>query len=380
MRGLAASAVVMAHFVGIWSSARWYAYFKMSPLRAIATGHEAVILFFLLSGFVLAIPFSKSGRIDYWRYIVRRVCRIYLPYLAALAVAVTGAWFFYARTKTGNPFIDHVWLRRPDLRAVVQHVGMIGVYNTDRFNGAFWSLVDEMRISIVYPVIWLLAARWSPRLLLPLTIAATFGVAEICQLYGKHINELTTGLYAGMFVVGAVLQTHLDEIAAWMRRLTQQQRFRFFIASLICFEFWCAIPMQDLLKYYVVSYLRDWLVALGGAGLIISALFHPPFQRMLHAPFVKRLGEISYSVYLIHYPIVFVLIRLFYGKFPFVFMLPVYLIAVYLASALLYRTVEVPAIALGRRLTRQRAVHLSPEKPKSLGATSQYQGESGGSS
>jgi len=49
-----------------------------------------VNLFFLLSAFVLALPYLKGDGLEYPAYLARRVIRIYGPYLFALALAVAG--------------------------------------------------------------------------------------------------------------------------------------------------------------------------------------------------------------------------------------------------------------------------------------------------
>src|SRR5947209_5678086 len=62
LRGLAALTVVVGHFIGVYQNSPWFAVWNASPFRFIGAGHEAVVLFFLLSGFVLAVPYSKPNR------------------------------------------------------------------------------------------------------------------------------------------------------------------------------------------------------------------------------------------------------------------------------------------------------------------------------
>ena len=66
---------------------RSFAWLKYSPLHAFWAGNEAVLFFFLLSGFVLALPFFQTA-VPYTSFVVRRICRIYLPYWLVVAVAV----------------------------------------------------------------------------------------------------------------------------------------------------------------------------------------------------------------------------------------------------------------------------------------------------
>src|SRR5882762_8330002 len=84
LRGIAALMVVINHFVLV--GPLWWV--TRSPLRVVALGHEAVILFFILSGFVLTLQLNSSSRINYLDYLIKRICRIYLPYLAVLLAAI----------------------------------------------------------------------------------------------------------------------------------------------------------------------------------------------------------------------------------------------------------------------------------------------------
>ncbi|TFD73266.1 hypothetical protein E3T48_14465 [Cryobacterium fucosi] len=60
-----------------------------SPLHLAWAGGEAVFLFFVLSGLVLALP-STRGEIDWARYYPSRLIRLYLPVIGAIAfIALT---------------------------------------------------------------------------------------------------------------------------------------------------------------------------------------------------------------------------------------------------------------------------------------------------
>ena len=76
LRGIAALMVVINHFVLV--GPLWWV--TKSPLRVLALGHEAVILFFVISGFVLTLQLTSDRRVTYRDYVVKRICRIYLPY------------------------------------------------------------------------------------------------------------------------------------------------------------------------------------------------------------------------------------------------------------------------------------------------------------
>src|SRR6476660_9352443 len=102
LRGLAALVVVACHALstlpdigrvvagdrtaGLSSSEAWAVF---SPLHILWNGTPAVHVFFVLSGFVLILPFTKSLPGRSWApYYAKRLLRLYLPAWAALALAV----------------------------------------------------------------------------------------------------------------------------------------------------------------------------------------------------------------------------------------------------------------------------------------------------
>src|SRR5207302_7256703 len=112
LRGLAAMSVVFWHAAIVWpgfadrdSNSAWLEPLKRSPLHAFWAGQEAVILFLVLSGFVLALPFC-SREVPVFGFLIRRVLRLYPAFALATLLAVpaivltssisvpgTSAWF-----------------------------------------------------------------------------------------------------------------------------------------------------------------------------------------------------------------------------------------------------------------------------------------------
>jgi peptidoglycan/LPS O-acetylase OafA/YrhL len=103
-----------------------------------------------------------------------------------------------------------------------------------------------------------------------------------------------------------------------------------------------------------VGELEDYVAGAGAAGLIACAIQAGTLRSMLHHPVLVRLGALSYSTYLMHPTVIFVLIRLFYGRFPFYYLLPVYLAGVYGVSELFHKLVDQPSVMLGRRVGKRQ--------------------------
>src|SRR5665213_3578455 len=163
MRGLAAVVVLGNHFRNMFYPTVLFAHGWQSVfLYPLVSGRESVMFFFLLSGFVLSLPFLRGKRQPYSIFLRRRILRIYGPYLGALVLALIGCALWHNRPGSTG-WRGATWSNQVDLRSVLQHVLFIGNYNYERYNTAFWSLVYEMRISIIFPLLFVVANRLKAR-------------------------------------------------------------------------------------------------------------------------------------------------------------------------------------------------------------------------
>ena len=91
LRGMASLVVVVSHCYLLIPEARratldasWASYL----LLPLYNGSAAVVVFFVLSGFVLSLPSWRGSVPSYPRFVVRRFCRIYLPFAASILLAL----------------------------------------------------------------------------------------------------------------------------------------------------------------------------------------------------------------------------------------------------------------------------------------------------
>jgi peptidoglycan/LPS O-acetylase OafA/YrhL len=233
LRGLAAATVVVGHIAVLtfnapvvpgsgWTrSLHIVEFINRTPLTVLMAGGAAVRFFFVLSGFVLMLPYIRRRDNPYAPYLVKRICRIYLPYLAAVAFAVLGNWLLAGYPLPGfGGEVSQTWSVPVSGKVVLQHIAMLGIFPTGRFNTALWSLVQEMRISIYYPLIALAVLRLGSRALLALVIAVEALVAAL-PLFFPHIDMGLASFpamlhWTNMFIVGACMALHRDAIRAWM--------------------------------------------------------------------------------------------------------------------------------------------------------------------
>lgn len=346
LRGAAAMMVVLNHFfLASYStgSTEDSVRFLADPLQ---NGPAAVVLFFLLSGFVLSIPVWREKPQNYRVFIMRRVCRIYIPYLFALALSVLGCALFANRPVHGlSDWFYKTWTGPVQWGLVLKHILFIGPsYNVREFNTAFWTLIIEMRVSIIFPLFLLLMRR------LPL-----FGALILCvisQIIGSVAETYCPPLqiigWTSLFIAGAIAAREVNRLP---RQLAGPFSRR--LVALSC-----------IALFLFASYLTKWLpgsesvargLCIAGAlGTLCAALYNRDLRVLLHTRVLLFVGRISYSLYLLHATVLYVTLHLFYGALPKPLLFLLYLVASIITAAMSYSLVEVPAMELGRRLTSSR--------------------------
>lgn len=371
LRGMAALSVVLLHIDMTYSPfdrlagsgeagsvIAWL--FTRTPLAALFAGGSAVILFFVLSGFVLALPFVAGRAPSYGRFVVRRICRIYLPYLSVLPISAL-LWLAVANRAAPETtgWFSTLWMQDVTLSQMIGYILMTGFSYHMTVDFVVWSLIHEMRISLVFPVLVFLVigGRIAPRLAVVMVIS--LGSASLLKVM---LNRVAPGLgpmilrswletlsYAWLFVLGIAMAAHHRRLAAMIPVLSPLQYYGVVVIAA------CLYTVRYLDPALAHSPFRNLFVGAGAAVFIALALAAKP-SAWINGPAIKFLGRISYSLYLFH-PLV--LLALVHGLGP---LLPWPLIAVLvlggsiLVAWLAWRFIEQPAMQLGRRLTPSHAV------------------------
>lgn len=347
--------------------------FTNSILHTVWAGHEAVILFFMLSGFVLALPFLKKD-IPYRGYIIARIFRIYLPYITVMVIACL--LMATIADYQGQPHLiawfSEKWDHALSMRSAISYIFMLG-YDTTNVDGPTWSLVHEMRISLFFPVLMLLVikTRWSKALVIGLSacFAGWCGFFVLDKLAANTVlSDLLTSFkdtcfYTVFFVIGAVFAKYREQVGLFFSRLGLTSKGLLLLAALALINIngtFFFLRHGIIGKVMDVSLLTDLLVAPGVLILFCFAIFSKPAINALTKPVFLWLGEVSYSLYLTH---VVVLITTMY---TLGMVIPVYLalaivpIIALVVAQIVNRLIEIPAQKLGRRFSTQSKQHAMP--------------------
>lgn len=361
LRGLAALVVVFHHFASAFNLTRLGRAIVLGLLRPLTAGHEAVTLFFVLSGFVLSLPTWRGKALDYGSYLIRRICRIYLPYVFALLVAVAGASVFHGSHAHLSDWFLLTWTQAPTWPLTLQHLFFIGDYNSSEYNTAFWSLVFEMRISLIFPFVCMLLARLSTTAGVALALgcsALTYILSLVLPAGAASPSRLfETPHYLAFFILGALLARHIEQARApgAESKLTLRS-----VAAILLFFFAFMVVVHDsnsLLRLQV----GEWLCGLGAVELVYLGATHRAIQNVLAGRWAVSLGRISYSLYLLHGTILFVLLNTLYGRVPVWVLFLIFVAISLVVATIAYRLVEQPSIRFGRWLTGRKQPAAAPQ-------------------
>lgn len=343
--------------------------FTYTPLHILWAGHEAVLLFFVLSGFVLSLPFLKGTAPKYNHYVIRRICRIYIPYLIIMFIYIGVITLLgnYNPISGLSPQFNGRWAHPVTLESMKSVVFMQGL-DIGNINGVVWSLIHEMRISIIFPLIILIVMKLDSRL--ALGIGLTGGMILRLGLYylSKQMQDpqeafniayfSSTAYYIAFFFFGAVLAKESDKARKLVQKLKPYQKLILFLVALTTISFRWVFPGfyeigdKGPIVYSLLNETAgEWIIGIGIVLLLSLVLGSSLANRILTKKPLVWLGKVSYSIYLVHVMVIMLSARYLSHIIPIEVALLLSPILTLPIAGLAYRFIEAPAMALGKRLT-----------------------------
>jgi peptidoglycan/LPS O-acetylase OafA/YrhL len=244
---------------------------------------HGVDLFFVLSGLCLSLPtierVRKAGaaKFDVAGYAIKRALRILPPYLVALAILAAVAETAFAHGFALPDGMHH--LDPTDLLSEVFFLDR----NNQLTNQSFWSLAIEFRWYFVFP---LALALWIAR---PRSLLLTLGLVAVA-------SECTRAASTDL----AMLDAFLLGIVAAHIRVYGHPIGRYGMAI---FAIGAVLGLALETSYrFPVQANAGWHLA--GFGFIVYAGHAQWLQRILSSRPMVAIGTASYSIYLVHEPIV----------------------------------------------------------------------------
>lgn len=353
LRGLAAFSVLLSHV--LWATPQFSDAVQLentgeagllvylltyTPLHLVWLAHEAVLVFFVLSGFVLSLGFLRRKR-SYLPYYPSRLVRLLVPAWAALLVSWVFVWLLYPPSGSTGAWLlntqigldlsvrafDNFWL----------------VTDTPRILPPLWSLQWELIFSLLLPV-YVLVGRWVVGLLRSVFV---FVVSIVIHVVGVYF-QIESAEYLPVFMLGIVIAVNLEAIVAWT---TGRRALWIGVLSLFALSAqWYPRGFSDSIIFVGAGRI---ISLLGCVGVVVAAMTWSSFSSMLSGvKIISWLGSRSFSLYLVHFPLVVGIAFLTNGENGWL-TLGLGVPASLLCAEIFYRLVEAPTTDLSRRMRKR---------------------------
>jgi len=299
MRGIAALYVVLGHicsladpgvFLGVRGTGPEWLRIAMQPF---GFGHLAVAAFIVISGFCLQTSLFNRGDgsiKEPKKFFKRRALRILPPYYACLAISLVVA-LYVTPLGHGLPFSLYLPVT-PNV--VLSHLFLVHNWSPDwmyKINGVLWSIAIEAQLYLLFPLlVWLL--NKANRLATVLsTLAVTAAILTVTPRAEKFYPW-----YLALFTIGMAASHLAFSPPKW--------RGPNALAAMLFGGLSLGMCVWSATKGFSMPVLDSWLGACV-VSVIYACTVSKNFTvgKFLSAKPLAWLGAVSYSLYLMHHPI-----------------------------------------------------------------------------
>jgi peptidoglycan/LPS O-acetylase OafA/YrhL len=283
IRGIAAAVVMLGHIAAAYDVT------ILSPIWVwTLNAHAAVVIFFVLSGFVLTRSIMNRPT-DLLRFYTRRIFRLYPAMFAATAIAIVTLALLQKYEPL--PYVSALFQSENQVHADFLHFAAVALGIGHAALPPMWSITVELAGSAILPFIVLTYARKRPLfwvlglLLLAMSLATQFYLQAI------------TATYLVDFWIGAFIALYPASAPIWKPVL----RFPLPVALL------AVAILLEFRIFHAWAYdapVPNLIEAIAAAALI-GAIVHGGLEiKWLKWTPVEYLGDISYSLYLVHWSVI----------------------------------------------------------------------------
>lgn len=275
----------------------------------LSRGHIGVQLFFVISGFILAMPFARHRLLGEKRpglraYFVRRLTRLEPPYLVHVfmlfLITLTVGKYVITSPGVSSQIHDPGWI----IRAFIAHVtytNQLILHTTPQLNVVLWSLEIEVQFYVLAPLLTTIFAVHN----------AAFRRAALCVGIGLCSCSAWWGLRNSCFMITNTLAGFLQYflvgfllvdlyLTRWGDRLPGQ-----FIWDLLSAVGWAGILCGGMAGQ-LDAVVLPWAILLA----YVAAFRGVILRKFLCNPWIVTIGGMCYTIYMYHYWMISALGRL----------------------------------------------------------------------
>lgn len=301
LRGIAALLVVIFH-----SNLQTVPFMPINKPHFITFGWLWVDFFFVLSGFILAYVYADNFKdsittAGYWKYIKSRFARVYPLHFVTMIWCLACALIILRYAKGIHPFFWGIYNPMTAVPSLFL-AQSLGLSNAP-LNTPSWSLSTEWWMYMAFPFLvpYFLRIRTMGKVL---TLTGVAGLFLFIKYYlgrvglpfpggSPSLNVLTDfGIFRCMagFLLGMLVFTlYRDSTGVFFFRKSWVFVL-FFFGALVAMQF----GTEDILVIAIFPFI------------ILSAAYNTTVvKKILDLPFLQRLGDWSFSIYMVHVPIIY---------------------------------------------------------------------------
>lgn len=301
LRGIAAILVLFFHFdlfVG-----------PLLPgnIMLIDKWYLMVDLFFVLSGFIMyhvyGSWFAKDiSRNQFLSYMKARFARLYPLHFFTLLFMIGMSSLLWLRIGYGNlGFLEQALFDPKAIPTSLLLIQAWGFHITAPLNTASWSISVELFLYLVFPVIILFLVRFGRPARWIMVGAALFSLLAITfyfSLSAPYVGAYTIGVITGTSLLRGLAGFMAGMLAyelyqsGWQRDILKQGHW-FWGIWLLLFALWFKNLLPDVIAIAIFALL-----------ILHTAYVEGAVKRMLNTRLLSYLGKISYSIYMVHMPLI----------------------------------------------------------------------------
>lgn len=301
----------------------------------VSFGASGVSLFFVISGFCLALKPFRAGAssIPFLQYARHRITRVYPAYFVAVLFSLMVSMI-----------LGHEWSALEGLTFVTFCQGFIQKWHFG-INGALWSMSTEVQFYAVFPLVFVLFANSKP----VRYVAAIFVATIVFRAACAHLPasaDVVGGINTGTFLMN-MLPGRLFEFVLGMFLAHQWVKDKDVTIKACRRVFFPALAFGLFARMKLPTWIADpalGIMCVSFVGVMINNRF------LSVSGALAAFGRASYSFFLLHVPIILLVLNplggatefSLYGKFAVV-LLTSFVLTLAL-SAGLYRYVELGVV------------------------------------
>lgn len=330
MRLILAISVVLYHCSTIshFTALSWVPY--------VFNGHLAVEIFFIISGLLVIPSYERSG--GALEYFIRRGARIYPAYFLVIFVTTLTILIYFSLNGVYHYVSVGKYFAWNSLALNFVHPTIEGVFSSNSratINGALWTIKIEISYYLMAPILCYVERRIGILLanvfLILISLLYRFMVVNFWSSNDGLLHLLPGVLL--FFASGRLLYVVMGLGAV---RDELWGRFRWLFGGL-------------LILAITSTVWRDFVLI---EAIVFSSLIYVAVMLFRDFDYLLAGYDLSYGVYLVHFPIIQVILSV-WPRIPPLLLLALSLGAAIVTALLLWTLIERPALDLGKSLSRR---------------------------